>query len=72
MLTQTLPRLERDGLIERRVANVVPAHVEYLLTPMGESLIPLLRELCRWAKAHRGDRDAARKRFDARTSVVSR
>jgi DNA-binding HxlR family transcriptional regulator len=66
MLTQILRGLERDGLIERRVGNVVPARVEYQLTPMGASVIPLLSELCRWAKAHRDARDAARRRFDAR------
>src|SRR5579864_4001534 len=65
MLTQTLRGLERDGLIERRVGSVVPARVEYELTGMGESVIPLLRDLCRWAKAHSEARDTARKRFDA-------
>lgn len=65
MLTQTLRGLERDGLIERRVGSVVPARVEYKLCEMGESVIPLLRDLCRWAKAHSPARDAARKRFDA-------
>lgn len=64
MLTQTLRRLERDGLIERQVHNVIPAHVEYRLTQMGESLIPLLRNLCQWAKAHARSRDDARRQFD--------
>ena len=65
MLTQTLRGLERDGLIERRVGSAVPARVEYELTGMGGSVIPLLRDLCRWAKAHGPARDAARTRFDA-------
>jgi DNA-binding HxlR family transcriptional regulator len=65
MLTQTLRGLERDGLVGRQVFSVVPARVEYRLTPMGESVIPLLRRLCHWAKAHGSDRDEARKRFDA-------
>ena len=64
MLTQTLRGLERDGLIERQVHNVVPAHVEYQLTPMGESVIPLLRNLCHWAKANAKSRDDARRQFD--------
>ena len=64
MLTQTLRGLERDGLIERQVHNVVPAHVEYRLTPMGESVIPLLRNLCHWAKANAKSRDDARRQFD--------
>ena len=66
MLTQTLRGLERDGLIERRIANVFPVRVEYQLTKMGESVIPLLRQLCRWAKAHSSARDAARSCFDGR------
>jgi DNA-binding HxlR family transcriptional regulator len=64
MLTQTLRGLERDGLIERRVYPVAPPRVEYRLTPMGKTVIPLLRDLCRWAKAHAAERDAARRRFD--------
>ena len=64
MLTQTLRGLERDGLIERLVGSVVPARVEYQLTAMGQSVIPLLRDLCHWAKDHRAVRDAAQRRFD--------
>jgi len=71
MLTQTLRGLERDGLIERRIFSVVPARVEYKLSRMGESVIPLLRELCHWAKAHVAERDFARKRFDAANRNLS-
>jgi DNA-binding HxlR family transcriptional regulator len=80
MLTQTLRGMERDGLIERHIHRVIPPHVEYQLNPMGESLIPLLRNLCHWAKANAKRRDEARHRFDhptkdgdrARASSVSR
>lgn len=64
VLTETLRGMERDGLIARSVLRAVPAHVEYELTPMGRSLLAPLRELCLWAKAHVGERDAARARFD--------
>lgn len=64
MLTQTLRGLERDGLIARDVRNTVPAHVEYGLTDMGTSVIPLLRSLCHWAKLHSRERDEARRKFD--------
>lgn len=64
MLTQTLRGMERDGLVERNVHQVVPPHVEYQLNPMGQTLIPLLRNLCHWAKANAKCRDEARRRFD--------
>ena len=38
VLTQTLRRLERDGLIERRVLPTSPVGVEYRITSLGESL----------------------------------
>jgi DNA-binding HxlR family transcriptional regulator len=65
VLTQTLRGLERDGLIFRKVHNVVPAHVEYELTAMGASIIPLLRNLCLWAEENSAKRDEARRRFDS-------
>lgn len=65
VLTQTLRGLERDGLITRDVRNAVPAHVVYELTSMGSSIIPLLRNLCRWAEDHSAKRDEARRRFDS-------
>jgi len=64
VLTQTLRGLERDGLVRRKVHNIIPPHVEYELTPMGQSVIPLLRNLCVWAEAHAKIRDDARNRFD--------
>jgi DNA-binding HxlR family transcriptional regulator len=38
MLTQTLRRMERDGLVTRTVHPVVPPHVDYALAPLGETL----------------------------------
>jgi len=64
VMTQTLRGLERDGLVSRQVLHAVPAHVEYGLTPMGLSVIPLLRDLCHWAKANVRNRDQSRRRFD--------
>jgi DNA-binding HxlR family transcriptional regulator len=64
MLTQTLRRMERDGLVHRNMRPVAPPHVDYKLTKMGKSVIKPLRNLCRWAEAHVAERDAARERFD--------
>ncbi len=66
MLTQTLRRMERDGLISRKVYPVAPARVEYRLTDMGSNLIPPLRSLCHWARSHGKERDRARREFDER------
>jgi DNA-binding HxlR family transcriptional regulator len=52
MLTQTLRSLERHGLIERVVFDVVPPHVEYGLTPIGKSLIPVIQTMGTWAEEH--------------------
>ena len=71
MLTQTLRRMERDGLITRTVDSVIPRSVTYELTPMGESLAAPLRDLCRWAKAHAAERDRARREFDSRAAIAS-
>ncbi|PTT92894.1 transcriptional regulator [Pelomonas sp. HMWF004] len=38
MLSQTLQTLAKDGLIERHARPVVPPHVEYTLTPLGQDI----------------------------------
>ena len=53
MLTQTLRRMEVDGLVERDVRDPdPPQHVEYRLTVLGETLAEPLVALCRWAMDH--------------------
>ena len=66
MLTKTLRRLERDGLVRREVYPVVPPRVEYSLTPLGETLIRILAELCAWAEEHIEEVEAARRDYDRR------
>src|SRR4051794_29136110 len=41
MLTQTLRTLERDGLVSRTVTPSVPVRVDYELTPLGRTLLPV-------------------------------
>ena len=62
MLTQTLRRLEGDGLVERKVYPVVPPRVEYSLTRLGETLTEPLKAICRWAEAHLPELRAVRER----------
>lgn len=50
MLTQQLRELESDNLVERKVYPQVPPKVEYLLTDLGESLMPILSMMCKWGE----------------------
>ncbi len=52
MLTQTLREMERDGLLSRRVYEVVPPKVEYSLTPLGRKFIEPLEMLYDWGRAN--------------------
>ncbi|WP_066949576.1 winged helix-turn-helix transcriptional regulator [Streptomyces lushanensis] len=65
MLTQTLRRLERDGLLARTVTPAVPVRVEYALTPLGQSLVPVMRAVTRWAEENIDRIDVARETYDA-------
>jgi DNA-binding HxlR family transcriptional regulator len=66
MLTLTLRRLERDGLVHRTVHPVVPPRVDYELTSLGRSLLDAIAPLVAWARRHRDDIAAARADYDAR------
>ncbi|MGZ2496391.1 DNA-binding HxlR family transcriptional regulator [Ralstonia sp. 151470066-2] len=52
MLTQTLRELEANGLVLRTIYDSVPPHVEYRLSPLGESLNRTLMGLDDWVKTH--------------------
>ncbi len=66
MLTQTLRKLEREGLVERTVTPTTPPRVDYALTELGRSLIDPLTALSAWALEKRAEIEAARARFDQR------
>nr|WP_324258463.1 helix-turn-helix domain-containing protein [Cellvibrio fontiphilus] len=55
MLAQTLQTLEADGFVERISYPVVPPHVEYLLTPMGEQISEKVEALADWIELNLGD-----------------
>lgn len=65
MLTQSLRNLERDGLLTRTVTPSVPVRVDYALTPLGESLVPVMRTIKTWAEENMDDVLAARAGYDA-------
>jgi DNA-binding HxlR family transcriptional regulator len=64
VLTETLRRLECDGLVTRRPKPHQPT-VEYSLTPLGRSLAGPLDALRRWSEDHEAVVEEARQRFDA-------
>ncbi|NUW34136.1 helix-turn-helix transcriptional regulator [Nonomuraea sp. SMC257] len=66
MLTQTLRALERDGLVSRSVTPSVPVRVDYELTPLGRSLLPVMRAIKDWAESNIEQVIAARDTYDAR------
>lgn len=48
MLSSQLKELEADGVIVRKEYPQVPPKVEYSLTELGSSLMPVLDALCAW------------------------
>ena len=52
MLIQSLKELEKDGLVNRKVYRQVPPKVEYSLTDLGKSFIPVLDAMFRWGQSY--------------------
>jgi DNA-binding HxlR family transcriptional regulator len=48
-LTSTLRHLEEQGALERHVFPTVPVTVEYTLTPKGQDLHKIIKEMKLWA-----------------------
>jgi DNA-binding HxlR family transcriptional regulator len=67
VLTQTLRRLERDGLLTREVFAEVPPRVEYTLTPLGRSLISPISAVADWAETHVPAISQAQRHYDLTT-----
>jgi DNA-binding HxlR family transcriptional regulator len=58
MLTQQLRELEADGLLTRTVYAEVPPRVEYTITELGVSAVPVIDALREWGLAYRDRADA--------------
>lgn len=52
MLAQTLQWLERDGFVLRVAYPVVPPHVEYSLTPLGQEVAQRVQALADWIEGN--------------------
>jgi DNA-binding HxlR family transcriptional regulator len=58
VLTETLRRLERDGLISRSAGDGAVLSVEYALTGHGRSVRPVLDAMIAWGNQHLAEQDA--------------
>ena len=71
-LTASLRRLERNGLVARRVVTFSPVAVEYRITPLGRTLLPPFLALYAWTVDSLPAVEVARRRFDdASVDVVA-
>ena len=68
VLSQTLKKLERDGLITRRAFATVPVTVEYSITPLGETLTDVATSISKWAEANIEAVMAAQKNYDLKAA----
>jgi DNA-binding HxlR family transcriptional regulator len=64
-LTVCLRKLERNGLIARKVLDTTPIGVEYSTTPLGYTLSKPFKALNDWAEEHLPDVEASQRVFDA-------
>ncbi len=60
-LTQQLRELETHGIVHRKVHRQVPPKVEYSLTPVGETLKPVIAVMHDWAEGYSQKRVAKTK-----------
>ncbi|TVT61201.1 helix-turn-helix transcriptional regulator [Amycolatopsis rhizosphaerae] len=67
VLTQTLRRLERNGMIRRTVLPTSPVGVEYSLTPLGESLRDPFLRLYEWTVRNSEQIIASQHEYDDRS-----
>ena len=65
VLTQTLRRMERDGLVDRTIFAEVPPRVEYALTELGQSLTVPISAIGDWAEVNIDRITRAQAAYDA-------
>jgi DNA-binding HxlR family transcriptional regulator len=68
VLSQTLRRMERDGLVTRTAYPTVPVTVEYTLTPLGRTLASTVAPLRAWAENHIEEVLRAQHAYDTRSN----
>jgi DNA-binding HxlR family transcriptional regulator len=72
MLSQTLRSMERDGLLERCVDDQHPARIEYRLSPLARTVLPIVTELKQWAECSIDAIEASNRAYDHRIGWSTR
>lgn len=70
ILARRLAHLTREGILERRPYQRRPLRHEYLLTPRGRELFPLLLFLYRWGNKYRAGKGIAVELADRRSGAI--
>ncbi len=52
ILANRLKRMEESGVLSKKPYQERPTRFAYALTDRGESLLPILQAMCRWANTH--------------------
>lgn len=52
ILTNQLRELEKDGLVHREIYKEIPPKVEYSLTEIGQTFVPVLKHIGDWGKTY--------------------
>lgn len=68
VLTETLKRLERNGIIARTPYPTIPPQVEYRLTGVGLELLPITQSMLEWSVKHADEILKAQKAYDRNVS----
>ena len=64
VLTQSLRKLERHGLVKRQVLSEMPLNVSYSLTSLGQTLVEPLLMLANWSRLHFAEIKFLREQYD--------
>lgn len=56
VLTDSLRSMEEDGLVTRTVYPEVPPRVEYSVSPLGESMRPIIQAMEQWGAQYKASK----------------